>query len=65
MKTQDVETFAILAAVGFGLYLMNKAANFVANAGDTLYTGAQNLDTNVGLGPFDAWVSSLFNSTAQ
>ncbi len=45
---------AIVVVVAAVLYYKLKAP--VAEA----YQGAQNFDQNVGLGTFDAWVSSLF-----
>lgn len=42
---------------GILIYIVYRALKGPAQAA---YTGAQSFDQNIGLGPFDAWVSSWF-----
>ncbi len=51
----------VIVVAGVAVYLAYRAIKAPAQAA---YTGLQNFDNNVGLAPFDAWVSNLFSPQA-
>jgi hypothetical protein len=62
MKQKDAEKWVELALIGVAIYVGYKV---VSGIGSTLASGVQagsNFDQNIGLGPFDSWVSSLFQA---
>jgi hypothetical protein len=59
-KAVDAEKWAELALIGVGLFLAYKVLTGVSSTVAAAAGAASNFDQNVGLGPFDAWVSSLF-----
>jgi hypothetical protein len=48
-----------------GAVLIYAAYHVLKAPAQAVYGGAQNLDQNLGLGGFDAWVSSLFSAPVQ
>jgi hypothetical protein len=64
MKAADVENLVTLGLVAVGGYMLWKVLSGVSSAvsagASTVYTGAQNFDQNIGLGPVDDAISSLF-----
>lgn len=64
MTTAEQQRWVELAMIGVAAYVVYKVVtgvtNTVSTAATTVYQGAQNLDANLGLSNFDAYVSSLF-----
>jgi hypothetical protein len=64
-SNKDAEKWIELALIGVGIYVVYKivtgVGSTISNAASSAETALQNFDQNVGLGPFDSWVSSLFS----
>lgn len=65
MTARDTEKLVELGLIAVGLYLGYKVLTGVGNAVNSAETAGSNFDQNVGLGPFDTWVSSLFDPPAS
>lgn len=65
MTSKDAEKWVELALIGVGIYVVYKVVtgvgSTISNAASGAETALQNFDQNVGLGPLDAWISSLFS----